>query len=118
MELAAPVWLTVESLMPREPAMRLMSFTERGARDSAVRVGSAAQTLSMSSALPSEMPYCSASAALSLVAVTVWVSTEASKPPSPTALLMRALTCCCRLSAFALSPFSTETRMELRMSSR
>ena len=98
--------------------MRLMSLTERGARDSTVRVGSAATTLSMSSALPSEMPYCWAREAVSLVEVTVWVSTEASKPPSPTALFIMSLTCCCRLSALAVSPLATETRMELRMSSR
>lgn len=60
------------------------------------RVG--ATTLSMSSALPSEMPYCWAREAVSLVEVTVWVSTEASKPPSPTALFIMSLTCCCRLS--------------------
>ena len=83
-----------------------------------MRVASAAQTLRISSALPSEMPYCSARAALSLVEETVCVSTEASKPPSPTALLMSALTWACKLSALAASPFSTETRMELRMSSR
>ena len=44
MELAVPVWLTLESLRLRELAMRLMSLTERGARDSTVRVGSAATT--------------------------------------------------------------------------
>ena len=53
--LAVPDWVTPLSVTPREEAMRAMSLTERPARLSTVRVGSASTSLLMSWALPSVM---------------------------------------------------------------
>ena len=109
--------MTLESVSEREAAMREMSFTLSPASVSKVSVGSSSTTLRMSSALPSEMPYCWARALSSSLWLTVWLITEACRPSLLSAPLTRAVTRSCNVAARAASPFSTVTRMEFVMSS-
>ena len=71
----------------------------------------------MSSALPSEMPYCCARALSSLLCVTVWLMTEACSPSELRAPFTSSVTRLCSVAALSASPFSTVTRIELVMSS-